>query len=134
MRDGREITHPGKPGTPHHKEIVAPAGPIDPDVGVLAVRRPRRQGVARCVGVVVHFACHSTVVGGDLFSPDYAGYLRKHLQAHYGENAAGRASCSGRAATSRRWTTCRRASEFGPEYADMMGRSWPARRSASSAG
>ena len=36
-------------------------------------------------GVVVNFACHSTVVGGDLFSPDYAGYLRKHLQAHYGE-------------------------------------------------
>src|SRR5205823_14508887 len=46
MRDGREITHPGKPGTPHHKEIVCPAGPIDPDVGVLAVRAPR--GKVRC--------------------------------------------------------------------------------------
>jgi hypothetical protein len=39
MRDGREITHPGKPGTPHHEEIVLPAGPIDPEVGVLAVRQ-----------------------------------------------------------------------------------------------
>src|SRR3954454_5474183 len=82
MRDGREITHPGKPGTPHHKEIVCPAGPIDPDVGVLAVRAA---GGGKVRGVVVHFACHSTVVGGDLFSPDYAGYLRKHLKAHYGE-------------------------------------------------
>jgi neutral ceramidase len=35
MRDGREITHPGKPGTPHHEEIVMAAGPIDQDVGVL---------------------------------------------------------------------------------------------------
>jgi hypothetical protein len=81
MRDGREITHPGKPGSPHHKSIVRPAGPIDPDVGVLAVRAPG--GKVR--GVVVTFACHSTVVGGDLFSPDYAGYLRKHLKAHYGD-------------------------------------------------
>src|SRR5439155_13664446 len=41
MRDGREITHPGKPGTPHHGAIVRYAGPIDPDVGVLAVRQPK---------------------------------------------------------------------------------------------
>ncbi len=40
MKDGKEITHPGKPGTPHHARIVRPAGPIDPDVGVLAVRNP----------------------------------------------------------------------------------------------
>src|SRR5205814_4674609 len=80
MRDGREITHPGKPGTPHHAEIVAPAGPIDPDVGVLAARTPK----GKVSGVVVNFACHSTVVGGDQFSADYAGFLRKHLQAHYG--------------------------------------------------
>src|SRR6266851_2330984 len=38
MRDGREITHPGKPGTQYHAEILGPAGPIDPDVGVLAAR------------------------------------------------------------------------------------------------
>ena len=38
MTDGIEITHPGKPGTEHHHKIVAPAGPIDPAVDVLAVR------------------------------------------------------------------------------------------------
>ena len=70
MRDGREITHPGKPGTPHHAEIVRPAGPIDPDVGVLAARDAK----GKVVGVVVNFAWSSStpVVGGNLFSADYA--------------------------------------------------------------
>ena len=36
MRDGRQVTHPGK-GNP---DIVRPSGPIDPDVGVLAARAP----------------------------------------------------------------------------------------------
>jgi hypothetical protein len=116
MRDGREITHPGKPGTPHHHEIVAPAGPIDPDVGVLAARTPD----GKVTGVVVNFACHSTVVGGPLFSPDYAGYLRKHLHTRYGEHvpvcfllgACGDVTQVNNLAAGR---------ESGPEYADMMG-------------
>src|SRR6516162_2167237 len=81
MKDGREITHPGKPGTDHHADIVGPAGPTDPEVGVLAVRNPDK----KVVGVVVNFACHSTVIGGDQFSADYASYLRKHLKSHFGE-------------------------------------------------
>src|SRR5579884_3155970 len=115
MRDGREITHPGKPGTPHHADIVAPAGPMDPSVGILAVRSPGPNG--KLAGVVVNFACHSTVVGGDLFSADYAAYLRKHLKAHYGENfpvvfllgACGDITQVDNLSTAR---------EFGPEHAD----------------
>jgi hypothetical protein len=118
MRDGREITHPGKPGTPHHSDIVAPAGPIDPDVGVLAVRTPGANG--KVIGVVVHFACHNTVVGGTLYSPDYVAYLRKHLKAHYGEatpicfllGPCGDITQVDNLSTSR---------DFGPEHADMMG-------------
>src|SRR5262245_58228190 len=118
MRNGREITHPGKPGTPHHKEIVAPAGLVDPDVGVLAVRTPGDK--PKVVGVVVHFTCHSTVVGGSEFSPDYTAYLRKHLQAYYGENLpvcfllgpCGDITQVDNQSTGR---------ESGPEYADMMG-------------
>ena len=116
MKDGREITHPGKLGTPHHKEIVAPAGPIDPDVGVLAFRNAK--GLVS--GVVVNFACHSTVVGGDQFSPDYAGYLRKHLRATYGEELPVvflLGPCGDITQVDNRST----AREFGPEYADMMG-------------
>jgi len=117
MRDGREITHPGKPGTPHHKEIVAPAGPIDPDVGVLAFRNPN----GKVAGVFVNFACHSTVVGGDQFSPDYAGYLRKHLKAHYGEDTAV-GFLLGACGDITQVDNMSTAREYGPEYADMMGR------------
>src|SRR5262245_60623995 len=116
MRDGREITHPGKPTTPHSKEIIEPAGPIDPDVGVLAARNPK----GKVTGVVVNFACHSTVMGGDEFTADYAGFLRKHLKARYGDNtpvcfllgACGDITQVDNQSTAR---------EFGPEHADMMG-------------
>lgn len=116
MRDGREITHPGKPGTPHHADIVAPAGPTDPDVGVLAARNPKGD----VAGVVVSFACHSTVVGGDQFSPDYAGYLRKHLQARFGENTPV-AFLLGPCGDITQVDNRSPAREFGPEYADLMG-------------
>jgi hypothetical protein len=118
MRDGREITHPGKPGTPHHGEIVKPAGPIDADVGVLAVRTPGEK--SKVVGVVVNFACHSTVVGGDQFSPDYAGYLRKHLKAHYGEGTAV-VFLLGACGDITQVDNLSAGVQAGPEYADMMG-------------
>ena len=118
MRDGREITHPGKPGTPHHDEIVAPAGPIDPAVGVFAVRNPSAKN--QIAGVVVNFACHSTVVGGDQFSPDYAGYLRKHIKAHYGE-ATPVVFLLGPCGDITQVDNMSANSEFGPDYADMMG-------------
>jgi hypothetical protein len=116
MRDGREITHPGKPGTPHHAEIVAPAGPIDPEVGVLAARGPKGE----ILGVVVNFACHSTVVGGEQFSPDYAGYLRTHLKAAYGPNVP---ICFllGPCGDITQVDNMSTAKEFGVEHADMMG-------------
>src|SRR5205823_9467269 len=116
MRDGREITHPGKPGTPHHAAIVAPAGPTDPDVGVLAARNPKGQ----VTGVVVNFSCHSTVVGGDQFSPDYAGYLRKHLKARYGEHLPV-VFLLGPCGDITQVDNMSMARESGPEYADTMG-------------
>jgi hypothetical protein len=118
MRDGREITHPGKPGTPHHADIVAPAGPTDPDVGVLAVRPPGARG--KLAGVVVCFACHSTVVGGSEFSPDYAGYLRKHLKAHYGPNLPV-VFLLGPCGDITQVDNLSHGSDFGPDHADMMG-------------
>jgi neutral ceramidase len=118
MRDGREITHPGKPGTPHHADIVAPAGPIDPDVGVLAIRPPGEK--AKVTGVVVTFACHSTVVGGSEFSPDYAGYLRKHLKAHYGE-ATPVVFLLGPCGDVTQVDNMSPSVDFGPAHADVMG-------------
>ncbi|HZU37319.1 MAG TPA: hypothetical protein VFA18_15455, partial [Gemmataceae bacterium] len=116
MRDGREITHPGKPGTPHHDQIVRPAGPIDPDVGVLAARDSK----GNITGVVVNFACHNTVMGGNQFSADYVGQLRKHLQRHYGEHTPV-VFLLGACGDITQVDNLSRAHEFGPDYADMFG-------------
>jgi hypothetical protein len=73
MRDGTEVTHPGK----MHPEIVRPSGPVDPRVNVLAVRTPD----ARLTGVVVSFGCHCTVVeGASEYSADYVYWMREHLK------------------------------------------------------
>jgi len=116
MRDGREITHPGKPGVKYNADIVVAAGPIDPDVGVLAVRQCKD----KLAGIVVNFACHNTVVGGNEYSADYVGYLRKHLKAHYGENTPVvflLGPCGDITQVDNQST----AREFGVEHADMMG-------------
>jgi len=115
MKNGREITHPGKPGTAHHHEIVAPAGPIDPDVGVLAVRNP----LGKITGIVVNYACHCTAVGGDQFSPDYPGYLRKHLQARYGDIPV--VFLAGACGDITQVDNLSPGRESGVEHADMMG-------------
>jgi hypothetical protein len=115
MKDGREITHPGKPGTPHHAEIVKPAGPIDPDVGVLAARAGQK-----VFGVVVNFACHCTVIGGSTFSADYPAYLRKHLKARYGDECAV-VFLGGAAGDITQVDNLSSARESGPEHAEMMG-------------
>ena len=117
MKDGREITHPGKPGTKHHDQIVRPAGPVDPDVGVLAVRAP--DGAVR--GVVVNFACHATVVGGSAYSADYIGALRRHLKARYGE-ATQVVFLTGSSGDITQVDNRSTAREFGPEHCDLMGR------------
>ncbi len=125
MKDGKEITHPGKPGTKYHDQIVRAAGPIDPDVGVLAARRPVVKASAvppggGVTGVVVNFACHCTVVGGNQFSADYVAYLRKELKAVYGEKTAVvflNGACGDLTQVDNQST----AREFGPEHAAMMG-------------
>jgi len=116
MKNGKEITHPGKPGTPHHSEIVRPAGPVDPDVGVLAVRTSS----GTITGVVVTFACHNTVVGGDFFSADYVGALRKHLREAYG-SAAQVVFLNGACGDITQVDNMATSKDFGPELADVMG-------------
>jgi neutral ceramidase len=74
MRDGREVTHPGK----MHLGIVRPAGPVDEKVGVLAFREAASGAIA---GVVVNFGCHCTVTeDGAEYSADYVYYLRERLR------------------------------------------------------
>ncbi|MCS7265047.1 MAG: neutral/alkaline non-lysosomal ceramidase N-terminal domain-containing protein [Armatimonadetes bacterium] len=77
MKNGRHQTHPGK-GNP---DIVRPAGPIDPDVGVLAFKD--KSGMM--LGFIVNFACHCTVMGGTEFSADYPFYLSQTIRKQFGD-------------------------------------------------
>jgi neutral ceramidase len=78
MRDGRTVTHPGL-GNP---DIVEPAGPVDPEVGVIGAwdaKDPRR-----LLGCVVNFTCHATTSPGGI-SANYIHYLEKAIQGYYGK-------------------------------------------------
>jgi hypothetical protein len=78
MRDGRTITHPGQ-GNP---DIVEPAGPTDPEVGVIGVFDAKK----KLLGCVVNFACHATTSPGGI-SANYIYYLEKTIQGYYGKEA-----------------------------------------------
>jgi hypothetical protein len=56
-------------------DIVRPAGPIDPDVGVLCFEAARGKPVA----TYVNFAMHPDTVGGEAVSADYPGVLARLL-------------------------------------------------------
>jgi neutral ceramidase len=82
LRDGRTITHPGQ-GNP---DIVEPAGPADPDVGVVGAWDAKDPN--RLLGCVVHFACHATTnPQGGAVSANYIYYLEKVIKGYYGNDA-----------------------------------------------
>ena len=76
MRSGRQMTYPGK-GNP---DIVGPAGPVDPDVGVLSAWTPDGQ----FIGCVVNFACHGTTMMGGAISADWPCFLEQTLHRAMG--------------------------------------------------
>jgi hypothetical protein len=79
MKNGSVVFNPGRLNT----NIVAPAGPIDPDVGILLARRP---GAAEPFAGVTVFAVHSDTVGGTAFSADYEYFLEQTLRGAFGPN------------------------------------------------
>jgi hypothetical protein len=78
MRDGRTITHPGL----CNPNIVEPAGPTDPEVGVIGVWDEKK----KLLGCIVNFACHATTSPGGI-SANYIHYLEKAIQGYYGKDA-----------------------------------------------
>jgi hypothetical protein len=79
MKDGKVRFNPGQLNT----NIVRPAGPSDPDVGILlagdlATGQP-------FAGVTV-FAMHSDTVGGTQYSADYEFYLEQTLRQRFGSD------------------------------------------------
>jgi hypothetical protein len=78
MRDGCTVTHPGQ-GNPN---ILEPAGPTDPEVGVIGVWDEKKH----FLGCVVNFACHATTSPGGI-SANYIYYLEKVIKGYYGSKA-----------------------------------------------
>ena len=76
MKDGSIKTHPGK----MNPDIVEPAGPIDPEVGVIAVENTQGQ----LLGCIVNYALHGTTLGGSLISADWPCYLRQTIRGGIG--------------------------------------------------
>lgn len=82
MKDGRTVTHPGL-GNP---DIAEPAGPVDPEVGVLGAWAADEPG--KLLGCVVNFACHATTSPGNGgVSANYIYYLERAIRGYYGSDA-----------------------------------------------
>jgi neutral ceramidase len=78
MKVGFTMTHPGQ-GNP---AIIEPAGPVDPQVGVLGVWSAE----GKFLGCVINFACHATTGPGGI-SADYICYLEKTIRGLAGDQA-----------------------------------------------
>jgi hypothetical protein len=78
MRAGFTMTFPGQ-GNP---DILEPAGPIDPQVGVLGAW----SADGKFLGCIVNFACHGTTRSGGI-SADWIYYLEKTIRGLMGEQA-----------------------------------------------
>lgn len=79
LPDGLHRTNPGK-GNP---DVLHPAGPVDPELRTLAFRAEDGEWL----GAIANFTCHSTVMWGNEFSADYAGYWRRALAERTGNDA-----------------------------------------------
>lgn len=76
MRGGGVQTNPGV----LNPDILGPAGPIDPQLGILKLV----DGAGDLRAVWVNYSVHPDVVGGDLISADYPGYLARAVGAVLG--------------------------------------------------
>jgi len=72
MKDGTVQSNPGN----QNPDIIEPAGPIDPEVGVISFTRS--DGSIKAL--YVNYTCHLDNVGGTEISADYPGYLSGRLQ------------------------------------------------------
>jgi len=77
MKNGEVVFNPGQ----LNPDIVRPAGPIDPDVGILLARG---LGVQQPFVGVTTFAVHSDTVGGTEYSADYEYFLEQALRRAFG--------------------------------------------------
>jgi len=77
MKNGMVITNPGS-----KKEVLGPAGPINPEVGIVKIEDLK----GKVLTVLVNFACHADIVGGNWISADWPGALSRVIKKSLGEN------------------------------------------------
>jgi len=77
MKDGTVQSNPGR----QNLGIIEPAGPIDPEVGVIGFTR--QDGTIKAL--YVNYSCHLDNVSGTQISADYPGYLAERLQERLDE-------------------------------------------------
>ncbi len=75
MKSDLAASHPGK-GNPNNVDF---AGPVDPEVGVIASWTPE----GKLAGCVVNFACHATT-SGPWIGANWIYYMEKVIQGFYG--------------------------------------------------
>lgn len=75
MKNGLSYSHPGQ----LNPDIIEPAGPIDPEVGVIGVWDTK----GKCVGCVVNYACHATCNPGGI-SANWIYYLEQTIRGAMG--------------------------------------------------
>lgn len=76
MRDGRACTHPGK----MHVDILEPAGPVDPEVGIIGFWKT--DGTP--LGCLVNYACHGTCYSRHETHGDWLYHVDETLKRLFG--------------------------------------------------
>lgn len=75
MKDGSVRTNPGK----LNPDIIRPAGPTDPEVGLLQFRRDGKPAAGLTV-----FALHLDTTGGAEYGADFPYYMERDLKKRFG--------------------------------------------------
>ena len=118
MKGGQVATNPGS----RNPDIVRPEGPVDDEIGALAVREGDRT-----VGLIVNIINHGDTIGGDLASADWHGRLERAMQKHLGHDCPilVLVGCSGNinhidVSSSRRQSGYAAAERIGRGYAEII--------------
>ena len=77
MKNGMVITNPV-----NRKEVVEPAGPIDPEVGIVKIENLK----GNILALLVNFSCHADMLGENWISADWPGALSRILKRELGED------------------------------------------------
>lgn len=80
LSDGTVGWNPGK----LNPNILRPAGPSDPEVGVLYFEKLDAVGPSGAIATWVNFAMHTDTTGGRRFSADWPGALGRMLACYHG--------------------------------------------------